>query len=234
MKLRTALLFVGWVVLVVRPSRAVIREDLGVRKSDVADLIFTQELLWSTTVPSLIACAADCMTDDSCVCFTLSAKSGSGPRHCRGHSAEQHMNSTGGVAEPGSKLYHLKARLEEAASAQTTTLASEVSTSTEEVSTEVADTTLVETTTACPEAELQEDFVQYPWHYIYYNNLYFRDATFDDCKTECLNTPNCRVMEFWYDVEYCAGADVTPLQLPSDWRSSEGSSRIDYFQRMCA
>nr|KAG5704955.1 hypothetical protein BaRGS_022797 [Batillaria attramentaria] len=130
------------------------------------------------------------------------------------------MNSTGGVAEPGSKLYHLKARLEEAASAQTTTLASEVSTSTEEVSTEVADTTLVETTTACPEAELQEDFVQYPWHYIYYNNLYFRDATFDDCKTECLNTPNCRVMEFWYDVEYCAGADVTPLQLPSDWRSN--------------
>ncbi|KAK7494586.1 hypothetical protein BaRGS_00014239 [Batillaria attramentaria] len=58
--------------VVFRPSCAVIRQDVGVRSSDVADLIFTQDLLWSTSSASLSACAVNCFTDDNCVSFTTS------------------------------------------------------------------------------------------------------------------------------------------------------------------
>ncbi|KAK7494584.1 hypothetical protein BaRGS_00014237 [Batillaria attramentaria] len=98
--------------VVVRPSSAVIRDDIWVMTSDVVDIIFTQDFLWFITARSLSACAVECMTDNNCVSFTVSVaeQNGnalSGQRECRGHSALC-MNATGGLSTLGARLYHLK------------------------------------------------------------------------------------------------------------------------------
>ncbi|KAK7494587.1 hypothetical protein BaRGS_00014240 [Batillaria attramentaria] len=139
------------------------------------------------------------------------------------------MNTTGGLFAPGARHYRLKDRKEADGGTSLTTTATTVT-----VDSTTTSTTAASTQGACPKATLQDDFLQYPWRYITSNNLYSRYATFDVCKTECLNTPDCRSLDYKYSDNTCTGADVTPLQVPSDWRSSEGFSRVDYFQRMCA
>ena len=52
---------------------AALRHDVGLRQSDAADVVFTQNLLRVSTCSSRRHCAVTCMSDDRCVSFTVSA-----------------------------------------------------------------------------------------------------------------------------------------------------------------
>ena len=60
------------------PAFAALRHDVGLRQSDASDVIFTQNLLWTTMCTTRTQCAVNCMYDNLCVTYTVSPSPESG------------------------------------------------------------------------------------------------------------------------------------------------------------
>ena len=78
--LRAVVLMVAVLVMWPDLSTSLEQTEVGiVRKTAQSDLIFTGGLLWKTSsCPSMLCCAVTCVSDERCVCFTVTKATATG------------------------------------------------------------------------------------------------------------------------------------------------------------
>ncbi|KAL8574313.1 hypothetical protein ACOMHN_065338 [Nucella lapillus] len=195
------------------------REKRGMRLVSGDDVTLTGDLLWHTSVTSLVSCVVLCVSDPACVCFTV-AKATAGWVECWGHGS---LSPQGGVPHPGARLYLLPPPPPPCPSTPTLPPSS--------------DTTAVAVLTSepdCSDSDLQSTFLAYPRYMVIGFTItgYPKDLTLAQCQQACVDMGSgCRSVDYKPKQQKCWPQHVAKLDASAEWSYSD---QYSYHQRTCA
>ncbi|KAK7111703.1 hypothetical protein V1264_011291 [Littorina saxatilis] len=205
------------------------RQILAKQQPLLADLTFTDNVLFDEDDATDIRCARLCLESDACNLFTLTETSSlSEALSCRGHSSVA-KNGAGRVPTPRTRLYTLRSGSSSEFLEKPCSSNADCSTANSECFNEkclctpgyyysqTGDACLA----SCPTAQMQDTYLFYPASVIRQHNIG------DDCPVTplgrgacvevCSADIRCKNVVFWSHSDVCCLKDVTPLEAPAAW-----------------